>query len=416
MGIKIIVSLILFIILLKVQCYYGKSKRRLKKIIKTEFLIFSLFIIGIILVYKFNTPKLKLIGNDEINIALNEKFVEPGYDVTPKNKKYDVSVESNVDSTKVGTYNVKYSLKTNNRVFSKIRKINVVDNISPEITLKGANNLILYEGDYYNEPGFIAVDNYDGNITDNVVVTSNVEDKVGEYEVNYSVLDSSGNKATATRKVKILDKEKIKGVIYLTFDDGPSSNTTKILDILKNEGVKATFFLVNFNSSYNDIVKRIYDEGHTIGIHSYTHNYKLIYSSVNAYFEDLNKMNDRIKTITGSDTKIIRFPGGSSNTISSFNKGIMSTLVRKVTDMGYHYFDWNVDSSDAWSAKDSTDVYNNVMNNLRSGSNIVLMHDLGTNKKTVDTLEKIIEDAKEKGYVFENITMNTKEIHHGINN
>ena len=219
-----------------------------------------------------------------------------------------------------------------------------------------------------------------------------------------------------TRNVKILDKKKNIGTIYLTFDDGPSNNTSKILDILKQEDIKATFFLVNFNSSYNPVVKRIYDEGHSIGIHSYTHNYKLIYSSVSAYFDDLNKMNDKIKTITGSDTKLLRFPGGSSNTISSFNKGIMTTLVKEVTNAGYHYFDWNVDSSDAWSARNSNDVYNNVINNLKKGTNIVLMHDLSSNEKTVNVLEKIIKNAKEKGYIFANITMNTKEIHHGINN
>ena len=127
-------------------------------------------------------------------------------------------------------------------------------------------------------------------------------------------------------------------------------------------------------------------------------------------------MNDKIKTITGSDTKLLRFPGGSSNTISSFNKGIMTTLVKEVTNAGYHYFDWNVDSSDAWSARNSNDVYNNVINNLKKGTNIVLMHDLSSNEKTVNVLEKIIKNAKEKGYIFANITMNTKEIHHGINN
>ena len=243
-----------------------------------------------------------------------------------------------------------------------------------------------------------------------------IKEEVGDYKITYIVEDSSGNKTMVTRNVKILDKEKNIGTIYLTFDDGPSNNTSKILDILKKEDIKATFFLVNFNSSYNPVVKRIYDEGHSIGIHSYTHNYKLIYSSVNAYFDDLNKMNDKIKTITGSDTKLLRFPGGSSNTISSFNKGIMTTLVKEVTNAGYHYFDWNVDSSDAWSARNSNDVYNNVINNLKKGTNIVLMHDLSSNEKTINILEKIIKDAKEKGYIFENITMNTKEIHHGINN
>ena len=330
--------------------------------------------------------------------------------------KYKVVIDNNIDENKTGSYEVKYSLQVKNKIINKVRKVNVVDNISPEITLKGSDNIKLYESSDYEEPGFIAFDNYDGDITKNVIVQNDIKEEIGDYKITYIVEDSSGNKTMVTRNVKILDKKKNIGTIYLTFDDGPSNNTSKILDILKQEDIKATFFLVNFNSSYNPVVKRIYDEGHSIGIHSYTHNYKLIYSSVSAYFDDLNKMNDKIKTITGSDTKLLRFPGGSSNTISSFNKGIMTTLVKEVTNAGYHYFDWNVDSSDAWSARNSNDVYNNVINNLKKGTNIVLMHDLSSNEKTVKVLEKIIKDAKEKGYIFANITMNTKEIHHGINN
>lgn len=381
-----------------------------------EFFLYIIFLVSFILVSNVSTPKLVLIGAEEVNISLNEEYKDPGYNVIHNKKNYNVTSDNNIDTTKIGSYEINYSLHYKNKVLNKTRKINVIDDIEPIITLVGSSNITLYKGDSYKELGFSAVDNYDGDITKNVVVTSDIKDEIGNYTITYLVQDSSSNKASITRNVKVLDRDKITGVIYLTFDDGPSSNSSKILDILKEEDVKATFFLVNFNSSYNSIVERMHNEGHSIGIHSYTHNYKLIYSSVNAYFDDLNKMNKKIKSITGLDTKLLRFPGGSSNTISNFNKGIMTKLVKKVTESGYHYFDWNVDSSDAWSAKNSDDVYNNVMNGLKKGTNIVLMHDLGTNKKTVETLKKIIDDAKEKGYVFEKITMSTKEIHHGINN
>lgn len=412
MIISLIIILFLFILMTALQ-YINKRK---KNVIYRNTLIYLVIALILLVINNYSYPELKLLGKKEINLSLNEKYIDPGYKIVPNNKKYKVVIDNNIDENKTGSYEVKYSLQVKNKIINKVRKVNVIDNISPEITLKGSDNIKLYESSDYEEPGFIAFDNYDGDITKNVIVQNDIKEEIGDYKITYIVEDSSGNKTMVTRNVKILDKKKNIGTIYLTFDDGPSNNTSKILDILKQEDIKATFFLVNFNSSYNPVVKRIYDEGHSIGIHSYTHNYKLIYSSVSAYFDDLNKMNDKIKTITGSDTKLLRFPGGSSNTISSFNKGIMTTLVKEVTNAGYHYFDWNVDSSDAWSARNSNDVYNNVVNNLKKGTNIVLMHDLSSNEKTVNVLEKIIKDAKEKGYIFANITMNTKEIHHGINN
>ena len=412
MIISLIIILFLFILMTTLQ-YINKRK---KNVIYRNILIYLVIALILLVINNYSYPELKLLGKKEINLSLNEKYTDPGYKIVPNNKKYKVVIDNNIDENKTGSYEVKYSLQVKNKIINKVRKVNVIDNISPEITLKGSDNIKLYESSDYEEPGFIAFDNYDGDITKNVIVQNDIKEEIGDYKITYIVEDSSGNKTMVTRNVKILDKKKNIGTIYLTFDDGPSNNTSKILDILKQEDIKATFFLVNFNSSYNSVVKRIYDEGHSIGIHSYTHNYKLIYSSVSAYFDDLNKMNDKIKTITGSDTKLLRFPGGSSNTISSFNKGIMTTLVKEVTNAGYHYFDWNVDSSDAWSARNSNDVYNNVINNLKKGTNIVLMHDLSSNEKTVNVLEKIIKDAKEKGYIFANITMNTKEIHHGINN
>ena len=412
MIINLIIILFLFILMTTLQ-YINKRK---KNVIYRNILIYLVIALILLVINNYSYPELKLLGKKEINLSLNEKYIDPGYKIVPNNKKYKVVIDNNIDENKTGSYEVKYSLQVKNKIINKVRKVNVIDNISPEITLKGSDNIKLYESSDYEEPGFIAFDNYDGDITKNVIVQNDIKEEIGDYKITYIVEDSSGNKTMVTRNVKILDKKKNIGTIYLTFDDGPSNNTSKILDILKQEDIKATFFLVNFNSSYNPVVKRIYDEGHSIGIHSYTHNYKLIYSSVSAYFDDLNKMNDKIKTITGSDTKLLRFPGGSSNTISSFNKGIMTTLVKEVTNAGYHYFDWNVDSSDAWSARNSNDVYNNVINNLKKGTNIVLMHDLSSNEKTVNVLEKIIKDAKEKGYIFANITMNTKEIHHGINN
>ena len=217
----------------------------------------------------------------------------------------------------------------------------------------------------------------------------------------------------ATRTVKVVDN---KGVIYLTFDDGPSAATTgDILDILKAEGVQATFFVTC--SGPDSLIKREYDEGHAIGLHTASHNYALVYSSVTNYFNDLNRVSARVKSITGFDSKIIRFPGGSSNTISRhYSSGIMSTLTKEVVNRGYRYFDWNVSSGDAEAANPPVA---RIISNTEAGLshnrfNMVLMHDIKGH--TRDALKTIIEWAKSNGYTFSKITDTTPMITQHVNN
>jgi len=144
--------------------------------------------------------------------------------------------------------------------------------------------------------------------------------------------------------------------------------------------------------------------------------YKYVYSSVDNYFKDLNKVSERVKRITGVESKIIRFPGGSSNTISrNYNKGIMTELTNIVLNQGYRYFDWNIDARDASSARNSSDVYYNVTSNLsHNRANVVLMHDI--KNITVSALEDIIEFGKEYGYKFSAIDMNTYMVRHKVKN
>lgn len=207
-----------------------------------------------------------------------------------------------------------------------------------------------------------------------------------------------------------------KGVIYLTFDDGPSTYTTpKILDILKEKNVKATFFILNYNEAGEKIVKRAFSEGHTIGIHGYSHLYSEIYKSVDTYMENLTKLQAKIKASTGYNTTITRFPGGSSNTASRYNPGIMTTLCNFVLERGFTYFDWNVSSGDAGGAKTSDDVYNNVVRGLsKSKQNVILMHDIKT--ITVNALARIIDYGLANGYTFERITESTPMVTHKPNN
>jgi len=205
-------------------------------------------------------------------------------------------------------------------------------------------------------------------------------------------------------------------VCYLTFDDGPSDNTLKILDILKKANAKASFFVVG--TSKMDYVKRIHNEGHTVALHANQHDYEKIYKSEAAYFDDLAKLAAKVKNLTGVDSKIIRFPGGSSNTASKFNKGIMTRLTKQVQEKGYVYVDWNVDSNDATG--------NNVpkakiLNSIKSGSKgrgdiCVLMHDTAAKKTTVEALPEMISYLRAQGYRFEALTTESPIFHHGVNN
>lgn len=226
-------------------------------------------------------------------------------------------------------------------------------------------------------------------------------------------------KKEVKKEVKqVTTKDTRPGVIYLTFDDGPSlSITPKILDILKKKNVKATFFILNYDGKKEEIVKREVNEGHTVAIHGYSHDYKEIYQSEEIYMQNIKKLQDKIKASTGYNATITRFPGGSSNTVSKYNPGIMTRLTKKVVDSGYKYFDWNVTSGDAGEARNSTDVYNNVVKNLsKSKSNVVLMHDFNGNTKTLNALESIIDYGVQNGYTFSKITESTKMVTHSVNN
>ena len=220
-------------------------------------------------------------------------------------------------------------------------------------------------------------------------------------------------------KKKQTNTNSSKGVIYLTFDDGPSSTSTpKILDILKRQNVKATFFILNYSDANEKYIKREVAEGHTIGIHGYSHEYSKIYKSKEAFLDNVYKLQDKIYKSTGVKTMYMRFPGGSSNTVSRrYSKGIMTALSKEVLAKGFKYYDWNISSGDAGGAKNSNDVYRNVTKYLsKKRGNMVLCHDFGGNKKTIGALEDIIKYAKKNGYTFAPIDDNTPMYTQHINN
>lgn len=386
------------------------------KYVKFKEILFLIFILVIIITILYIEQSLKIVLNGEkiITLGLNDNYKELGYKVYKNNLEIikKVKIVNNVNTSKIGVYKVIYIL--DNRIIIT-RFVRIIDKEPPKITLKGSKEVNVTLGNTYEEEGYSAFDNYDGDITYKVKVTTNFDKKIGKYYKKYEVSDSSGNKISITRTINVIENNN--GIIYLTFDDGPSYLTLKVLDILKEEDIKATFFLINFSNDKENIVKRIYDEGHTIGLHSYTHVYSSIYSSVDNYFNDLYKLQNKVKDVTGIESKIIRFPGGSSNTVSRFNKGIMTKLKSEVLDKGFHYFDWNVGSNDVGNARNSNEVYNNVIYNLsKNRSNVVLMHDTLYNSKILEAIPNIIKTAKSNGYIFSNITYHTPMVMHRINN
>ncbi|MGN0559962.1 MAG: polysaccharide deacetylase family protein [Candidatus Fimenecus sp.] len=205
--------------------------------------------------------------------------------------------------------------------------------------------------------------------------------------------------------------------IYLTFDDGPSARTPEVLQILADNGVKATFFVKN-GGKYNHYMQDIVAQGHTIALHTYTHSYSGIYASDEAYLNDLQQISDLVYNETGVRTNIMRFPGGSSNTVSKkYNPGIMTRMTQKVTEMGYLYYDWNLSSGDASGGTvPASTIINNCRKVPRNNTVIVLMHDAGDKRTTVEALPEVIAYYKAAGCNFAAIDANTPPIHQKVAN
>jgi len=205
-------------------------------------------------------------------------------------------------------------------------------------------------------------------------------------------------------------------VCYLTFDDGPSEVTLSILATLKKYNVKATFFVTGAGKSA--YLSNIHNEGHTLALHCNSHVYAQVYKSEAAYFADLKAISDKVEKVTGTQPKVVRFPGGSSNTASrAYTKGLMTTLTKKLPEMGYAYFDWNVDSCDAGGARSAAAIKNNVLNGAKGKNSIcVLMHDAGDKKATAAALPGIIEGLQQQGFTFKVLTTDVKGFKHGVNN
>lgn len=195
-------------------------------------------------------------------------------------------------------------------------------------------------------------------------------------------------------------------VAYLTFDDGPSGLTPQILDILRRENIRATFFVSGAGlEKHGELVRRLAAEGHGLGNHTYSHDYVRLYRNEDAFMEDVRKLDRALLELTGMTTELIRFPGGSNTRLGKVKGGawMMPRLVKRVQQEGFQYFDWNVSSTDAAQAvQPKEEIVGAVLSAAaKKESIIVLMHDAGGKITTAEALPEVIRGLREMGFRFD---------------
>lgn len=272
-----------------------------------------------------------------------------------------------------------------------------------------------------------SVDGVFADSTRTVLSSASVKEEVGNTEESVDANEDAGlneqvesvdgsnidegNTADESTAEAVSETQKEVKRVYLTFDDGPSIYTGQILDILAANNVKATFFVIGRDENYYDYYRRIVDEGHTIGMHSYSHVYQDFYASEKSFGEELTELGDLIYNVTGTRTMIFRFPGGSSNSVAPLP---IQNYIAYLNEHNINYYDWNSLSGDAVTGGLSPEqLVENVMNDVeKNQDSIVLMHDLQNVHTTVESLQLLIDTLKSGGYEILPIDADTPLIQH----
>ena len=240
-----------------------------------------------------------------------------------------------------------------------------------------------------------------GSSTEDGTTSSNEEQSTGDKSTEGQSTEEQSTEEQSTEeqstdKPVVIEPLPDGKYAYLTFDDGPSANTMQILDILDNYGVKATFFV---NGHTGDVMeeryKAIVDRGHAIGIHTYTHDYDTVYGGLAKFEQEIVSLRNYIKEVTGKDTTLFRFPGGSSNS----RVDDIKPYIQWLNDNGYSYWDWNSSSEDAAGTKPSAQqIVENCLRQDGYKNLVILMHDLKPKDTTVEALPALIEALQARGY------------------
>lgn len=368
-------------------------------------------------------PVITLKSGNNISLNKGKDFTDPGFtaiDECDGDITSAVTVEGKVDGHTYGTYTLTYQVAdSSGNIGQTKRTVRIADLTPPVITLKGSQSTYIKVGTTYTDPGFTASDNIDGDMTAKVSVSGSVDtSKMGINTITYSATDSFGNKTTVKRSIFVYQKQMVANpvnpgnkVVYLTFDDGPSKYTSRLLDILDKYGVKATFFVTDQFPKYQYMIGETHRRGHTIALHTYKHRYEVLYQNEAAYYNDLEAIKNIVVNQTGVTPTIVRFPGGTSNTVSrKYCKGIMSSLVNSISYHGFLYCDWNVSSGDAGGAKTASAVANNVISGIKKKNvSIVLQHDITS--FSVEAVEQILFWGIQNGYTFLPMSETTPMVH-----
>ena len=369
-------------------------------------------------------PVITLTDGNNIARDKGSDYIEPGYsaiDECDGDLTNNVTVSGSVDGYTYGTYVLTYNVTDSSGNIGEVKRtVQIADLKKPVITLNGDVKTYIKVGTEYVDPGFSASDNNDGDITAKVTVSGGVDtSKMGVNTITYSVADSYGNVTNATRKIYVYQQQATSTpvdpgnkVVYLTFDDGPSAHTARLLNILDKYGVKATFFVTNQFPSYQYMIGETHRRGHTIALHTLTHNYASLYASEEAYYQDLAGINNIVVSQTGVAPSIVRFPGGTNNLISkNYCSGIMTALTQSISHFGYLYCDWNVSSGDAGGTTTAEGVAANVIAGIQKRNvSIVLQHDIKS--FSVEAVDEILFWGIQNGYTFLPMDNTTPMVHY----
>lgn len=360
-------------------------------------------------------------------LEVQDVKVDTNHNVTPQDflvscsdpSNYTLRIDGDDPNGAPGNYTISVTARDDfdNTTTKKARLERYEDTKAPDIE-DFSEKLTMKQGYDYPSGSLVVKDDHDENPVLEVDTSMLNTSEPGDYPVILTTRDISGNEQSYTQTVTVeADPDFGKKICYLTFDDGPSATTEDILRILRDMNAQATFFVTGTNPEYNSLMKEIVDNGHSIALHTYSHDYDSIYASEEAYFDDLQKISDLVKSETGVETKVIRFPGGSSNLVSSANEGIMTRLVDEVQKKGYAYFDWNADSTDATGNDiDPSQLVESATASIGEDKVVLLMHDSPTKSTTADALPAIIQAYRDAGYEFRGLTTDTPPVHHNVNN
>ena len=283
-----------------------------------------------------------------------------------------------------------------------------------EIILEGENEMEWTCGIPYQDPGFTAHGEEGEDLTDAVRISGEVVCwRVGDYELVYDLLKEKAVIASVSRTVHVIPAELPETVmpertIYLTFDDGPCENTELVLETLAKYNIKATFFIIAGRSHYLELLPRIVEEGHTLGIHCYSHHYESLYWDSDSFFTDFMKAQEVVYQYTGSYAHVSRMPGGSrtAHNLAITLKGYFDELREMMHNMGVRYYDWNV-QPESYKETDGV-IWNFTHPDKEYDFAIVLQHD--TRGYSVLALDTMIQWALDQGYSFAPIDLTTPEI------